>query len=382
MATVYSGWVATDDWRIRLDVSVSSVDGDTSRVTTQASIVNAYASVNSGASVTTTVDGSSYTQTIAPVNGAGTKWGSTRAWDVQKNYSARSISVSARATMPGSTVSSYRGGTSVSTSVTIPGVDTHVMTFDANGGTVDGSATKQVTKYYGTRYYVASFKMARDRYDFLNWNTARDGSGTTYRTGDEIPGDNTLTVYAQWMLRYVPPTIGALAAYRSDSAGNALDEGTYASVSCQWAVDTTLDAFNAVSSVTAAYRRRGEATWSAEVALAAGGTTSGTATGVVGTFDTAYAYDLRVTVADPGGSSSQTTVVTPTFYTVDLLKGGRGIAIGKAATAEGLDVGMPMSYGGVPMLPVLYYSSRPDESAVPTKPCMVATPDGGLWIYA
>lgn len=381
MATVYSGWVGGDDWRIRLDVSVASVDGDTSRVTTQASIVNSYASVNSGASVTTTVNGASYTQTIAPVKGAGTKWGATRTWDVQKNYSGRNVSVSARATMPGSTLSAYRGGTSVSTSAYIPGVDTHVMTFDANGGTVDGVSSKNVTKYYGTRYYVGSFKMARDRYDFLWWNTKADGSGTTYRTGDEIPGDNTLTVYAQWRLRYVAPTIGTLSAVRSDSAGNALDEGTYASVSCQWAVDTTLDASNAVSSVTAAWRKRGESTWSDEVALTAGGATSGTATGVVGTFDTGYAYDLRVTVSDPGGSATQTTVVTPAFYTLDLLKGGRGIAVGKAATSEGLDVGMAMSWSGVPMLPVLYYESKPDESAVPTKPCMVATPDGGLWLY-
>ena len=43
---------------------------------------------------------------------------------------------------------------------------------------------------------------------------------------------------------------------------------------------------------------------------------------------------------------------------------------------------MAMSWSGVPMLPVLYYESKPDESAVPTKPCMVATPDGGLWLYA
>lgn len=149
-----------------------------------------------------------------------------------------------------------------------------------------------------------------------------------------------------WNRRYIPPAIGKLTATRSDSAGTALDTGTYAKVTCEWSVDTTLKSDNAVSSVTVAARKRADTEWGSEVALTAGGTTSGTATGVVGTFDVGYAYDLRVTVTDPGGAATQTTVITPTFFTIDVLKGGRGIAFGKAATGEGIDVAMDVRLGG------------------------------------
>ena len=103
---------------------------------------------------------------------------------------------------------------------------------------------------------------------------------------------------------------------------------------------------------------------------------------MVGTFDVGYAYDLRVTVTDPGGNATQTTVVTPSFFTMDFLKGGKGIAFGKAATAEGLDISMPMLYQGVTMLPVLYYKTKPSESEVPVKPCLVVTPDAGMWLVS
>lgn len=382
MATAYSGWVGGDDWRIRLDYSVANVDGDTARITCQSSIVNTYANIKSGAVVRTTVNGSTYQQTIAPVSGVGTKWGATHTWDVPRQRSPASYGINVTATMPGSYSSVYKGGTYLNASVTVQSVETHLMTFNANGGTVDGGGTKVVTKYYGTRYYIDKFSMDRDGYDFDSWTSGRDGSGTKYHTGDEIPGDNTLTLYAQWSRRYIPPAIGSLTATRSDSAGTALDSGTYAKVTCEWSVDTTLDSSNAVSSVTVAARKRGDTEWGSEVELTAGGTTSGTAMGVVGTFDVGYAYDLRVTVTDHGGAATQATVVTPTFFTMDVLKGGRGIAFGKAATKEGFDFGMALHYEGVPMLPVLYYQTRPSDSEVPVRPCLVVTPDAGMWLVS
>ena len=382
MATVSSGWVGGDDWQIRLDYSIANINGDTARVTCTASINNRYASVSSGAVMRTTVNGSTYQQTIAPINGSGVKWGAQHSWDVHRNHGDTNYGIHVTATMPGSSLSAYRGGTSVSVSVTAQSVETHVITFDANGGTVDGGGTKAVTKYYGTRYYIGGFSMARDGYDFDSWTSGRDGYGTKYHTGDEIPGDNTLTLYAQWNRRYIPPAIGTLMATRSDSAGTALDSGTYAKVTCEWSVDTTLDPSNAVSSITVAARKRGDTDYGSEIALTAGGTTSGTATGVVGTFDVGYAYDLRVTVTDPGGAATQTTIITPTFFTMDVLAGGKGIAFGKAATQEGLDLGMPLLYEGVTMLPVLYYHTRPSESEVPVRPCLVVTPDAGLWLVS
>lgn len=351
MATVYSGWVGGDDWQIRLDYSIANINGNTARITCTASINNRYASVNSGAVVRTTVNGSTYQQTIAPISGSGVKWGAQHTWDVHRNHGNTNYGINVTATMPGSSLSSYRGGTFLNTSVTASAADHHTFTYNANGGTVNGSGTYSNTKWYGEHYYIPSLTMARDGYDFLGWAESSSATSASKHPGDEETRDQALTFYAVWKRRYIPPAIGKLTATRSDSAGTALDTGTYAKVTCEWSVDTTLKADNAVSSVTVAARKRGDTEWGSEVALTAGGTTSGTATGVVGTFDVGYAYDLRVTVADPGGSATQTTVVTPSFFTMDFLKGGRGIAFGKAATAEGIDFGMGLLRDGLPYLP-------------------------------
>lgn len=351
MATVSSGWVGGDDWQIRLDYSISNVNGNTARITCTSSINNRYASVNSGAVVRTTVNGSTYQQTIAPVSGSGVKWGTQHSWDVHRGHSNQNYGINVTATMPGSSISSYRGGTYLNTSVTAEAAEHHTFTYNANGGTVNGSGTYGTTKWYGEHYYVPSLTMARDGYDFLGWAESSTATSATKHPGDEETRDQALTFYAVWKRRYIPPAIGKLTATRSDSSGTALDTGTYAKVTCEWSVDTTLKSDNAVSSITVAARKRGDAEWGSEVALTAGGTTSGTATGVVGTFDVGYAYDLRVTVTDPGGSATQTTVVTPSFFTVDFLKGGKGIAFGKAATAEGIDLGMGLLHDGLPYLP-------------------------------
>lgn len=340
MATVSSGWVGGDDWQIRLDYSISNINGNTARITCTSSINNRYASVSSGAVVRTTVNGSTYQQTIAPISGSGVKWGAQHTWDVHRGHGNQNYGINVTATMPGSSLSSYRGGTFLNTSVTASAADHHTFTYNANGGTVNGSGTYSNTKWYGEHYYIPNLTMARDGYDFLGWAESASATTATKHAGDEETRDQTLTFYAVWKRRYIPPAIGKLTATRSDSSGTALDTGTYAKVTCEWSVDTTLKSDNAVSSVTVAARKRGDTEWGSEVTLTAGGTTSGTATGVVGTFDVGYAYDLRVTVTDPGGSATQTTVVTPSFFTMDFLKGGKGIAFGKAATQEGLDVDM------------------------------------------
>jgi uncharacterized repeat protein (TIGR02543 family) len=81
---------------------------------------------------------------------------------------------------------------------------TYNITFDANGGTVDGEET--ATAYYGIAF---SFDQTAtyDGYDFTGWYTAADDTGTavtsgetwTYRSADS----SDVTLYAQWELDYV-----------------------------------------------------------------------------------------------------------------------------------------------------------------------------------
>lgn len=348
---VSSGWVATDDWQIILDWDVKYTSGNTAQIVTCAYVNNQYAKGSGSYNFVTTVNGSSRSQSISPVSGVGTRSCGNLYWDVPRGTSDHSVGISLRCTIPTASVASYRNGTSCSASVGITATDHHTFTYNGNGGTVNGGSTWSNTKWYGSHYYIPTLTMARDGYDFLGWAESSTATSATKHAGDEETRDQAITWYAVWKRRYIPPAIGKLTAARSDSSGTALDTGTYAKVTCEWSVDTTLKADNAVSSVTVAARKRGDTEWGSEVTLTAGGTTSGTATGVVGTFDVGYAYDLRVTVTDPGGSATQTTVVTPSFFTMDFLKGGRGIAFGKAATAEGVDFGIGLLRDGLPYLP-------------------------------
>ena len=64
---------------------------------------------------------------------------------------------------------------------------TFKITYDANGGSVS-PASKTVSC------------------TFNNWNTAKNGSGTSYNPGEQYTADTTVTLYAQW----TNPTIGTL----------------------------------------------------------------------------------------------------------------------------------------------------------------------------
>lgn len=97
---------------------------------------------------------------------------------------------------------SYESGTREST----PGehlycytdAKTHtVITYNANGGS--GQPGNQ-DKWYGESLYLSSTKPTRTGYTFKNWNTASNGSGTSYNPGSQYGPDpgGTVTLYAQW----------------------------------------------------------------------------------------------------------------------------------------------------------------------------------------
>ena len=73
--------------------------------------------------------------------------------------------------------------------------DTYAVTFNANGGT--GAPSAQ-TKTYGVSLTLSSTKPTKTGYTFKNWNTASDGSGTSYSSGATYTGNAPLTLYAIW----------------------------------------------------------------------------------------------------------------------------------------------------------------------------------------
>ena len=69
-----------------------------------------------------------------------------------------------------------------------------IVTFDANGG-IGTMAAQNLGGYDGGTLNSNAF--TRTNYNFVGWNTAADGSGTSYSNGATYSGAST-TLYAQW----------------------------------------------------------------------------------------------------------------------------------------------------------------------------------------
>ena len=74
------------------------------------------------------------------------------------------------------------------------------MSYDANGATGGAVPAAQV-KTTGIDLYISANLglLAKDGHVFNGWNTAADGSGTTYPAGAIYGLDDSLTLYVQWL---------------------------------------------------------------------------------------------------------------------------------------------------------------------------------------
>ncbi|MBQ7500542.1 MAG: InlB B-repeat-containing protein, partial [Clostridia bacterium] len=76
-------------------------------------------------------------------------------------------------------------------------VTTYTVTYDANKGL---NAPALDVKPIGVTTTIADAgSMRRVSYSFLGWNTAADGSGTSYDPGDTYSACTDVTLYAQWL---------------------------------------------------------------------------------------------------------------------------------------------------------------------------------------
>lgn len=200
--------------------------------------------------------------------------------------------------------------------------NTYTVSFNANGGS--GAPSSQ-TKTYGKALTLSSSKPTRSGYNFLGWATGASGA-VAYQPGGSYTANAAVTLYAKWQTSYKAPTVSNLKAVRCDSGGAADDEGTCCRVTFSWK-DNSGYTPTSVS-----------ATVNGETITQAAGGTSGTYSQVFGTstaLSTEKRYAVKATVKDSGGSASASTVLTPAFFTIDVLNGGRGMGFGQAATREG-----------------------------------------------
>lgn len=249
---------------------------------------------------------------------------------------------------------SYTGGSGAWYASTLdmvwyPDVPSYTLTYDPNGG---AGAPGAQTKSWGSKQLVSSSKPTRDLYSFAGWNTEPDGTGTAYAPGQAWSSNADVALYAMWELAYLPPSVSIDECWRTGPSNKAADDGTRLHVKASYRADTSIDPTNKVKTVSIEYRENGSSEWKTAYANGDVGAASGeyTLDYSGGTLDTDKQYDVRATVTDTYGPSHSvpastytaraSSVLTMSFFTMDFLKGGRGVAIGQPATAEGLHVSM------------------------------------------
>ena len=116
----------------------------------------------------------------------------------------------------------YNAG-STSFELTIVRATSYTVTYNANGGTGTPSSQEKeenvalvLSNEIPTKRYVISYNANGGTVSpasknisctFLNWNTAKNGSGTSYASGGRYTGNTDITLYAQW----TNPKAGTLA---------------------------------------------------------------------------------------------------------------------------------------------------------------------------
>ena len=209
--------------------------------------------------------------------------------------------------------------------------NTYTVSYNANGGS---GAPGAQTKTYGVNLTLSSTKPTRTNYNFLGWSTSASGS-VVYASGATYTANSAVTLYAVWELAYQKPRITNFSAYRSDSAGNASETGTYIKVAFNWATDYT------VSAVKVQWKKQ-SIDWQTETVSASG--TSDTASINMGTnFSTENSWQIRAYVSDSGGTTySQEISIGTVKFPIDVKVGGTGVAIGKVSEKDAFEVAMDM----------------------------------------
>lgn len=95
------------------------------------------------------------------------------------------------------TIEASPGTMSVSTSFSIPALQSYTVSYNANGGS--GAPSSQ-TKYYGRSLTLSSTKPTRSGYSFVGWGTSSTAETPSYQPGDNYTANASATLYAIWTL--------------------------------------------------------------------------------------------------------------------------------------------------------------------------------------
>lgn len=180
----------------------------------------------------------------------------------------------------------------------------------------------------------------RDGYTLLGWNTNSAATASLEGLSADVttykPNGNE-TLYAIWKQNYVPVSLTNIKAIRVDTTTSTVptDEGSVGYITVNWTKGYTDDTeFNA-NTISYSYSSYGETSSTGTITIPSASDIT-TTSFWIDNLSIDKSWNITVTTIDSNDSSesSKTTLLSPAFFTMDILKGGRGIAFGKPATLE------------------------------------------------
>ena len=229
---------ATRTWRLYADYSVSSTETAYTIKGTSLGVQNTASSRTttmgfSANSLTVSYSGvltASYRRTTktGEIKGGATfeVYGTNKSAVIERTRVAQTKSLTFKCVANSNTV--WDGTSTKTVSFTIPARSSHIVSYDANGGS---GSIPSFTKFYSATGETAYYETLSDGsgfskfgYRVAEWNTMPDGSGTSYPVSGYYTANGTtaVTLYAQWQATYVKPEIQNLLAFRvADASGGA-----------------------------------------------------------------------------------------------------------------------------------------------------------------
>lgn len=347
-ATIYTTVESGTSWSTNNQVKIKTYTYSYTRGTSAvkrylyAKMIDVYKAGTMYASTTFSVPAlASYTVSYNANGGSGAPSGQTKWYGksltlssvkpTRTGYSFQGWATSASGSVAYAAGASYTENAAV-TLYAIWEANTYDVSYNANGGS--GAPANQ-TKTYGVALALSATKPTRTNYNFLGWATSASATTAAYAAGGSYTDNAAITLYAVWELAWIAPRITRLDIARYNSATGAdAEDGTNARVTFEWETDL------AVSAITIRWKLSGATDWTNTTVSASG--TSGSVNTVVGSdgLDNEQIYSFEVVVADSSGSTTARATLNGILFTIDFLAGGKGVAVGKAATREGLDVYM------------------------------------------
>lgn len=234
-------------------------------------------------------------------------------------------------TTSGATTVSYSAGGTYKTnsSITLYAIwqaKTYTVSYNANSGT---GAPDNQTKTYGVSLTLSSKTPSRQNYTFKGWATSSSSNTVVYNPGDSYTSNAAINLYAVWELSYKEPVV-VVNYYSRNSAGTSVV------ASIGWSCDSS----TTVKEIKYKYKKTTEddSAYSDYKAINLGpGPTAIPMNIGEGNLSADSSYIITFTIVDNNNHSSDTSITVPgTFFTIDFLSGGNGVAMGKAATQDGI----------------------------------------------